>query len=127
MITGVRDVYYNVQDMNRAVGFYRDVLGVRVVDESPHWASLDIGGVRVGLHWTGGGPVPRIPRDEHGAHAGATVTLEVRDVDAVAAAMKARGVNVLGPVTHNPWGSLAVFEDPDGNVLKLMQPPGKSS
>jgi predicted enzyme related to lactoylglutathione lyase len=23
-----------------------------------------------------------------------------------------------------PWGHMLIFEDPDGNVLKLMQPKG---
>ncbi len=121
MITGVQDVYYNVQDMERAVRFYRDVLGIRVVDTSEHWSSLDVGGVRVGLHGTGGSPVPAVPRDPHGAHAGATLTLRVDDLVAAAARLEAHGAKILGRLDF-PWGCFVVFEDPDGNVLKLMRP-----
>ncbi len=123
MITGVRDVYYNVQDMARAVAFYRDVLGVRVVEGDEWWTSLDVGGVRVGLHGTGGDPVPRVARDAHGAHAGATLTLAVADIRAAAEGLRAAGAKLLGEIEDAPWGSLVAFEDPDGNVLKLMQPP----
>jgi catechol-2,3-dioxygenase len=72
MIRGVQDVYYNVADMTRATAFYRDVLGLAVAHDNPHWIALEVGGVRLGLHWTGGSPVPKVPRDEHGAYAGAT-------------------------------------------------------
>lgn len=125
-VQGVADVFYNVADMKRAVAFYRDVLGIRVMDESPYWTSLDLGGVRFGLHWAEGKKIPYVPRDEHGPHAGACLTLRVEDVRATVQHLEAKGVRVLGDVTDNPWGSLATFEDPDGNVLKLMQPPRAS-
>jgi predicted enzyme related to lactoylglutathione lyase len=122
-ITGVNDVYYNVADMKKSVAFYRDVLGLRVVDENPYWTSLDVGGVRVGLHWAEGKKIPYVGRDEHGPHAGACLTLRVDDIRATVRELESRGVRVLGEVTDNPWGSLATIEDPDGNVLKMMQPP----
>lgn len=126
MITGVRDVYYNVEDMGRAVAFYRDVLGLTLNEESPWWSAFDVGGVRIGLHWLEHHPIPRTPRDDHGAHAGTTLTLAVDDLTAAVARLKAAGVRLLGPPTHNPWGAIAVFEDTEGNVLKLMQPPPDS-
>jgi catechol 2,3-dioxygenase-like lactoylglutathione lyase family enzyme len=122
MIEGVQDVYYNVRDMPAALRFYRDVLGLRVVEESAHWSALDVGGVRVGLHGTGGAPVPTVPRSAGGAKAGATLTLRVGDLHAAVTRLKQAGVQFLGDVDTGAWGSTAAFEDPDGNVLKLMQP-----
>jgi catechol 2,3-dioxygenase-like lactoylglutathione lyase family enzyme len=121
LITGVNDVYYNVEDMERAVRFYRDVLGLRVVDQNPYWTSLDVGGVRIGLHWTEGGKIPYVARDDHGPHAGACLTLRTDDIRSTVAQLRGRGVRFLGDVTDAEWGSLATFEDVDGNVLKLMQ------
>ncbi|HYE78398.1 MAG TPA: VOC family protein [bacterium] len=123
MITGIQDFYYNVQDMDRAVAFYRDVLGMAVEDSSEWWSSLRCGGQRIGLHGTGGQPVPAVPRDSHGAHAGGTLTLGTDDIEAAVARLRAAGVPLLGDVMREEWGSIAVFEDPDGNVLKVMQPP----
>ena len=122
-ITGVNDVYYSVEDMKRAVAFYRDVLGLRVIDENPYWTSLDLGGVRVGLHWTEGKKLPYIARDDHGPHAGACLTLRVEDIHSTVEQLRRRGVRFLGDVTDAPWGSLATFEDSEGNVLKMMEPP----
>jgi catechol-2,3-dioxygenase len=45
MITGVQDIYYSVQYMGSAVAFYRDVLGLTVTDESPHFTGLEVAGV----------------------------------------------------------------------------------
>lgn len=124
MITTIQDVYYNVADMERAIRFYRDILGLTVLSTNPHWTALAVGDARLGLHWTeNGAPVPPIPRDSHGAHAGATVTFKTDDIDKTYADLVNAGVKFLSPVTRNPWGALAVFEDPDGNVLKLMQAP----
>lgn len=123
MIEGLQDVYVNVADMQRALAFYQGTLGLRVVESSEHWSALDVGGVRLGLHWTGGPPVPEVPYDDHGPHTGAVITLRVTDVEEVAAKLRDAGVRVLGAVSHAPWGSLVSFADPDGNVLKLMQPP----
>jgi predicted enzyme related to lactoylglutathione lyase len=122
MILGVQDVYYNVADMDRAVTFYRDVLGLTFVHRDAHWASFDVGGVRVGLHWSGGEAVPPVPHDEHGALAGATLTLKVDDVRAESERLIGHGVRFLAPVSEFPWGTLGAFFDPDGNVVKLMQP-----
>ena len=122
MITGVQDLHYNVSDMVRAVNFYRDVLGMRVVDSSPWWTSLDCFGARVGLHGSEGKPLPALPHDDHGALVGATLTLRSTDLDADVAYLRKCGVTVIA-TSDNPWGRLAVFLDTEGNVLKLMQPP----
>ena len=121
MITGVQDIYYNVSDMKAAIAFYVDMLGMLLVDEDEYWSSLEIGGVRIGLHGNQGEPVPAIPHDAHGAHCGATLTLRSDNIDADERRLRARGVTILGR-SDEVWGSIVVFQDPDGNVLKLMQP-----
>jgi hypothetical protein len=56
--------------------------------------------------------VPAVPRDAHGAHAGATLTLRSTDI---------AGAKIPG-AADEPWGEMLVFADPDGIVLKLMKP-----
>ncbi|GAB4465785.1 MAG: hypothetical protein OHK0044_04890 [Burkholderiaceae bacterium] len=124
MIVGVQDVHYCVADMPRAVAFYRDVLGMQPLDSNAWWTSLECFGARIGLHWTGGDPVPPIAADTHGARHGATLTLRSTDLDADLDYLARCGVTILGRSDH-PWGRLAAIRDPDGNVLKLMQPPSR--
>jgi predicted enzyme related to lactoylglutathione lyase len=65
--------------------------------------------------------VPAVPRDAHGARAGATLTLRSTDIAADRARIERAGAKILG-AADEPWGEMLVFEDPDGNVLKLMKP-----
>lgn len=119
MIKGVHDFYYNVKDMKRAVKFYSEVLNMKVSYESEHWTSMDSEGVLIGLHWTDGAEVPRFPRDSHGAHCGGTLTLKSDDVKNDRKILEKAGAIILGEVDA-PWGHMLIFEDLDGNVLKLQ-------
>lgn len=120
MIIGIQDIYLNVSDMDRAVSFYRDVLGLKITEQDQYWTAMGVGGVRIGLHWSEGADIPFVPRNAHGAFAGATLTLRSSDLDADTQRLKNSGTTILGQSDEH-WGRLTVFEDPDGNVLKLME------
>lgn len=120
MITGVQDIYYSVHQPKKAVQFYVDGLGMKVVEEGEYWIALDCYGVQVGLH-PEKNPIPKIPRDSHGAQAGATLTLRSDNIPEDRKKLEALGAKILGEADQ-PWGHMLVFEDPDGNVLKLMRP-----
>lgn len=124
MIVGVHDVHYDVADMPRAVAFYRDVLGMQVLDSNEWWTSLECFGARIGLRQTGGA-APPVAADEPGARHGATLTLRSTDLDADLEYLERCGVRALGR-SDNPWGRLAAIRDPDGNVLELIQPPSRT-
>jgi len=79
MITGVQDIYYSITNSKLAIKFYTEALGMKLIDESEYWIALDCHGVRIGLH-PEENPIPQIPRDTHGAHAGATLTLKSDNV-----------------------------------------------
>jgi catechol 2,3-dioxygenase-like lactoylglutathione lyase family enzyme len=103
-----------VRDVNRAVRFYVETLGMKLVEEAGKgWAVIDAGeGFRIGLHEGGAvegrgafapsvGFYPKVPLQE------AVSILENRGVQFE--------VKVDGPVT------VAHFRDPDDNVLYLCQ------
>lgn len=120
MITGVRDFYYSVTEIDKAKDFYTSVLGMTVNFESEYWVSLNCHGVNIGLH-PEEKPIPHIPRDSHGAHAGGTLTLKSDNISEDRGKIEDFGCKVLGEADQD-WGHMLVFEDPDGNVLKLMNP-----
>jgi len=119
MITGVQDIYYNISDRERAVRFYTEALGMSCLSNEPYWVALDCKGVRIGLHPED--KVHRVPRDSHGAHGQATLTLRSNDIKEDRARIQSLGGKILSE-NEQPWGHMLVFEDPDGNVLKLMNP-----
>lgn len=121
MIKGVHDIYYNVTDMNKAVAFYKEALHMTVEHESEHWTSMRCGEVMIGLHWSEGQEIPTFPRDAHGAHCGGTLTLESDNVKEDRENLEKKGAKILGEMDA-PWGHMLIFEDLDGNVLKLQNP-----
>ncbi len=121
MIKGYRDFYYNVADMNRAVRFYTEALGLKKAHGDEYWTSMTLGNLNLGLHWTEGDSVPISPRDSHGCHNGGTLTLESDNVPNDRKNIESAGGKILSE-SKQEWGHMLVFEDLDGNVLKLMNP-----
>lgn len=73
------------------------------------------------LHGNGGREVPKTPRDDHGQESGGTLTLLSDDIKKDRRAIEGAGGIILGEADQH-WGHMLVFQDLDGNVLKLMKP-----
>ncbi len=105
-------VYYHTSDMERAVRFYRDVLGFRLVSRD-YVARFDLNGVLFEL-------VPNPAGNALPGSGNARLSLEVKDMHAATKALEAKGVATT-PVKSEPGGLLSYFKDPDGNELCLWQ------
>jgi catechol 2,3-dioxygenase-like lactoylglutathione lyase family enzyme len=107
-------VYLFVADMDRAIEFYRDVLGLPLDYRTGNeWAQLSAGPVKIGLHGTGSAAQSR---------AGGTLAFTVTDLDATKAKLASRGVEVGHEGGGDGRGPRFVeFTDPDGNVLALFE------
>ncbi len=119
MIKGLDNVYYFVTDVEKAVEFYSVILGLEIMEQDEHWASISLNGARLGLHKASSAEFSKSSEQRSGA----TVTLSVSDIDKAYDLYKSKGVKFLGPVAKNPWGSHVSFSDPDGNLLDLRQAP----
>jgi catechol 2,3-dioxygenase-like lactoylglutathione lyase family enzyme len=107
-------VYYWVADMDRALGFYRDVLGLRPArPPNPGWTEFELDGRRFALHGAVEGQ--RVPPK------GGTVAFRVERLDEARALLERHGV----PIVHEGQvGSMARFLsvlDPDGNAVDLIE------
>jgi glyoxylase I family protein len=106
-------VSINVDDVEAALRFYTDVLGLEPRDDRPNFgfggAWLDAGGEQV--HLIEGQPP---------AGLGQHFALLVADLDATVAELRQRGVEVSDP---KPVGSShqAFVTDPCGNLVELHQ------
>jgi predicted enzyme related to lactoylglutathione lyase len=114
---GVASIY--VSDFDRAVAFYRDVLGlVMRVRIDSEWAELEAGpGLVIGLH------MARPPETAAAGAAGAiNVELHVSGTmeDAIAT-LAARGSGIEGEVLEYEHVRIATVLDPDGNAVILAQ------
>ena len=106
-----------VEDLDRAIAFYKDTLGIRFLFTAPPKMSFFMtGNVRLLV----GVPEAGQTRDRGGA-----VYFKVADIQAVYGTLTARGVKfpakpalVHRTPTSELW--LCEFKDPDGNHLVLM-------
>jgi catechol 2,3-dioxygenase-like lactoylglutathione lyase family enzyme len=106
-------IYYWTSDMERAVTFYRDVLGLPVANRAGNeWAEFQAGPVRLALHGT---EEPSLP-------ASGTVVFRVDGLDEARWALQQRGVVFDGQEAEVAgFARFATFHDPDGNPIQLIE------
>jgi len=117
-VHGIRQVAITVADVDTALGFYRDVLGLAFLFRAgPDLAFLDADGVRVML---------TTPQGAGAVGANSILYFRVHGIVASHAAMVVRGaVGEREPQLaarmpdHELW--TAFLRDPDGNLVGLME------
>ena len=116
-LNAIGQISMNATDIPRAVAFYRDSLGMRLLFEAPpKMAFFDAGGVRLMLS------LPETPEYDH---PGSVLYFRVDDIDQAYAQLKERGVPFQGKPhliarmpDHELW--MTFFKDSEGNTLALM-------
>ena len=112
MVKGIDTILCPVIDMDRAVAFYRDGLGIPAQYVSSHWSSFDLGGVRMGLHPPFAAGAPTV---------GWVIGLAVDDLSAFRARLAEIGYPTDAEYHQTPNGVVLDFRDPDGNPLQATQ------
>ena len=94
-----------VADMDRAVSFYRDVLGLPIKFHSPDWSEFVTGETILALH----------PASQKNLAGAVELGFNVPDLDKFHEEMKAKGVQFSMPPTKQDFGGLlAQFVDSEG-------------
>ena len=109
-LSRIGQIFVNVKDFDRAIAFYRDVLGMKFLFQAPpNMAFFDCDGIRLML----------------GVADRPIIYYKVDDIERVYEIFKARGVefvvkpHLVAPMpTYDLW--LADFRDSEGNLLALM-------
>jgi len=104
-----------VHDIDRAVAFYGDVLGLPVTKRGSFGAEFMEGGTHIGVH-------PAVHPDAKalvGRHTG--LTFEVEGLLDFCERLHQHGVHFLNEPTQQSWGIMAMIADPDGKVIALWE------
>jgi glyoxylase I family protein len=116
LVADIHHVSLNVTDVERALAFYRGVLGMAALPRP----AFSFGGAW--LDAGNGRQIHLIEADvpaNHGQH----VAFLVSDVDAVIAALRSHGVEVRDAKRVGDTAIRQTFvHDPDGNLLEFTQP-----
>ena len=116
MLKGVANIWMPVQDIERAVDFYENILGLPVVKRDGPWAEVDANGLTVGLNG----------REPEGTEAegGPVLTFQPQgSLEETVDDLKERGVTFPAEISEHDWGRVATFKDTEGNDLQPYQRP----
>lgn len=102
-----------VNDIDRAIVFYRDQLGLTLVRQGSFGAEFCEGDTHLGVH-------PAVHPDARalvGRHTG--ITFRVAELLTLCEGLHQAGVQFINPPTRQSFGVMAMIADPDGNVVAL--------
>jgi len=105
-----------VSDLNNAVRFYTEALGLTLGFRfGNEWASIKAGAsLVIGLH-------PASKDSPAGRRGSITLGLQLTEpIDKAVSVLKERGVKFRGSIVEDKGIQFAYFEDPDGNELYLV-------
>lgn len=105
-----------VTNLERAVPFYRDTLGMKFLFQVPNLAFFDCDGVRLMLD---------VPQDSSGERGSSVIYFKVDDIHSAYSSLWSHGADLVEKPhliakmpDHDLW--MAFFRDPDKNLLALM-------
>ena len=114
-LSTIGQIAITVADVDRAIRFYRDTLGMKFLFQFPNLAFFDCDGVRLMLS----------AAEKPGETYSSVVYFKVPDIRQVFQGLTSRGVASEGEPhmiarmpDHDLW--MAFFRDPDRNLLALM-------
>jgi lactoylglutathione lyase len=99
-----------VDDMDRAVKFYRDVLGMQLKFQSPGWSEFETGETTLGLH----------PASQKNPAGSVELGFKVSNLQKFHQEMTASGVKFSMPPTKQDFGgTLAQLVDSEGGFCSV--------
>ena len=120
-VTGIGGIFFKAQDPKSLAAWYRDHLGLDVSE----WNGVI-------FNWGGDGSPPGMtiwsPFAADTTYmapstASFMINFRVADLDALIAALKAEGCNVLDKTESSEQGKFGWVIDPEGNKVELWEPP----
>ena len=100
-----------VSDMSAAVAFYRDVLGLPLLSESPFWTEFDTGQTKLALH----------PASVENPAGSVQLGLGTPNLDGFHANGQNGGLIFTSPPTEVHGVRIARFRDPDGAEISVSE------
>ena len=118
MIKGVKHITICVKDQDRALKFYTQQLGFKLLVDAPmgegqRWIELEIPGAQTQIVLF----TPEGHEDRIGTSSNVIFTTD--NIGKTYQELKDRGVQFTKGPANEPWGSYALFQDSEGNTFCL--------
>lgn len=118
-------VRYIVDDVDKAIPFYTEMLGFQVdMHPAPGFASLSKGDLRLLLNRPGaGGAGQAMPNGQIPGPGGWNrIQIAVEDLEATVEKLKNAGCHFRNEIVTGNGGKQILVDDPSGNPIELSQP-----
>lgn len=128
MFDRISAVVLFVQDFQTALTFYRDTIGLEVVQLEPDFAAFKMHEQNFAINQlSAASEMVKVPVDGFEPQTGKTdrvlLCTRVENVDVAYETLKAKGVEFTLPPTDQYWGlRTAFFKDPEGNIWEIAHP-----
>jgi predicted enzyme related to lactoylglutathione lyase len=118
MIKRIKFLGIPVRNQDRALTFYTEILGFRVLtdqqfSDSQRWIELSLPGADTGVALF----TPEGHEDRVGTFV--NTSWEVDNIDRAYTELQGKGVEFAGPPQKQPWGTFTVMKDSEGNQIVL--------
>ena len=122
-VTGIGGIFFKAKDPKALGAWYRDRLGLDVAD----WggAIFQWGGAESEAGMTIWSPFAQDTKKMQPGSASFMLNFRVADLDALLAALRAEGCDVMDEVEASEFGKFGWVIDPEGNKVELWEPPGE--
>src|SRR6516165_4916687 len=128
-IARVLETALYVDDLGRALAFYRDILGLAVLDTGARFAAIDAGQATILLLFRRGAaaeaarmPSGWIPPHDAQGPAHVAFAVDAEQIDAWEEDLLRNGVMIESRVHWQAGGYSIYFRDPDGHSVELATP-----
>ena len=118
MLKRIKFVGIPVRDQQKALEFWTQLVGFQVATDQPmgdgqRWIEIRIPGAQTGMALF----TPKGHEDRIGTFQ--SISFVADDVEQTHRDLSARGVEFVQPPRREPWGTSAIFKDPDGNSFVI--------
>lgn len=107
-----------VDDLGKSVDFYRNVLGLQMKQEAEDWVEFSKGTKTVlALH-----PSKKRHKKKQHKQPGILIGFNVNDLHDFCSTLERNNVKFFKKETEEKFGRHAIIEDPDNNLISLIEP-----
>ena len=111
-----------VDDFDKSLDFYKNILGLTVNSQEGKFANFKLGETELAI-FQKDEATAMFPKKYMGKGGSVSLAFQVLNVEKTAKELKVKGVNIFEGPKKTAWGQIvAYFLDPDDNIWEVSEP-----
>ncbi|MDA1079886.1 MAG: VOC family protein [bacterium] len=110
-----------VDDYEKSLLFYRDMLGLELNSQDTKYTDFKLGETLLAI-FQKDEATRMFPKSHMTVGGGSVIAFPVKNVAQTCRDLQAKGIEIFEGPKQMPWGqTVAYFKDPDGNILEVTE------